>query len=83
MNSRIKLKEEILNRPPRYTEEDRKKLTVVLDGAYYELLERLCLLSDNSKTNLVRIALDGLADTVGLDEIYPYLTAPHSGIQER
>ena len=71
MTSREKLKQEILMREPRYTEADRKKLTVVLDGDYFELLERMCLLSDNSKTNLIRIALDGLADRIGRQAVYP------------
>ena len=71
MTTRDRLKQEILSRSPRYTEEDRKKLTVVLDGEYFELLERLCLISDNSKTNLLRIALDELADKIGRTQLYP------------
>ncbi len=67
---REQLKQMCLMKEP-MDETARKKLTVVLDGGYWDLLERLCLIKDVSKTNLVRIALDLYADSVGRERIYP------------
>jgi hypothetical protein len=70
MGRREELKQMVLMKKP-LDEETRKKLTIVLEGGYWDLLERLCLVEDQSKTNLVRIALDFYADKVGRERLYP------------
>jgi hypothetical protein len=68
--AREEIKKEYLKQSPRYSQDERLKLTVVLDGGYFDLLERLCVKGDSTKTNLVRIALDELADKVGRTNLY-------------
>lgn len=68
--AREEIKREFLKQLPRYSPDERLKLTVVLEGDYFDLLERLCVKGDSTKTNLVRIALDELADKIGRGNLY-------------
>ena len=51
---------------------NRRKLTVELSEAHHDLLNRLAILENDTRTGVLRRALDLYANEMGEENIYPY-----------
>ena len=52
--------------------DERRKLTIALTTSYHDLLHRLAIVESDTRTGIVRKALDAYADTLGEEVIYPF-----------
>ena len=50
---------------------DRRKLTVELSEAHHDLLNRLSILENDTRSGVLRRAIDYYADEMGEENIYP------------
>ncbi len=51
---------------------DTRKLTAVLSDKQYDLLTRLSILEDDTKTGVVRRAIDHYAQYLGEEHLFPF-----------
>ena len=55
--------------------EEKRKLTILLPESYHDVIQRIALLTGNSKTATYKLAIDTLAASIGEDILFPRTAA--------